>query len=101
MNRGITLSILATAAISWRAAETFRCAHCEKGKDKFESGDVCLDQFMIKEEHKRRITAIKPLKPHRITKKIMGLEAGDLCPTAKGRTTSSLWTKGKKPWENS
>ena len=39
MNTGIVMSIIATAAIFWHAAETFRCENHEKGEDKFESDD--------------------------------------------------------------
>ena len=40
MNTGIAMSIIATPAIFWRAAESFRCEYREKGEDKFESDDT-------------------------------------------------------------
>ena len=40
MKTGMALSIIAAAAIFWRAAETFLCAYSEKAEDPFESDDI-------------------------------------------------------------
>ena len=39
---GIALSVIAAAAIFWRAAEIFRCAQCERREDRFESDDTLV-----------------------------------------------------------